>query len=140
MTFADGFKNAVLMSLGYSWVALAIALVPSLLVASAPGARRWHYAIAGLLGGVTGGFNGTATIYLSLWLACRGRVHACNAAPEALGLLIAFPVGSLLGCLVGLLCMHLYSGPGPLRNWAYAIGSQLAFWATMIFLFARFMA
>jgi MFS family permease len=136
----EGTKAAARVSLVFCWVSLLIALVPSLLVASATGARRWHYAVAGLLGGVAGGFSGTASIYLSLWLGCRSQVPAGKAAPEVLGLFIAFPVGSLLGCLVALLSMRLYCGPRPLRNWAYAIGSQLAFLAAMIFLVARFMA
>jgi hypothetical protein len=49
MTVVDGFKAAVLVSLVFSWIALLIALVPSLLVTSVAGARRWHYAIAGLM-------------------------------------------------------------------------------------------
>jgi hypothetical protein len=140
MTFVDGFKSAVSVSLIFSWIALLIALVPTLLVTFVAETRRWHYAVAGLLGGVAGGFSGAASLFLSLWFGCRGQVQGCNTAQGDMGLLVTFPVGSLLGCLVALLCMRLYSGPRPFRNWAYALVSQLAFWTTMIILFARLLA
>lgn len=140
MTLLEVFKAAVSVSLIFSWIALLIALVPTLLVAFAAKNRRWHYAIAGLLGGVVGGFSGAASLFLSLWFGCRGQVQGCNTAQGDMGLLVTFPVGSLLGCLVALLCMRIYSGPRPFRTWAYAIVSQLIFWATMITLFARLMA
>jgi hypothetical protein len=140
MTLVDVFKAAVSVSLIFSWIALLIALVPTLLVTFAVETRRWHYAIAGLLGGVTGGFSGAASLFLSLWFGCRGQVQGCNTALGDMGLLVTFPVGSFLGCLVALLCMRLYSGPRPFRTWVYAIVSQLIFWATMIILFARIMA
>jgi hypothetical protein len=140
MTFMDGFKAPVSVSLIFSWIALLIALLPTLLVTIATETRRWHYAVAGLLGGVVGGFSGAASLFLSFWFACRGQVQGCNTAQGDMGLLITFPLGALLGCLVALLCMRLYSGPHSFRNWAYAIASQLAFWAGMIIVFARLMA
>jgi hypothetical protein len=140
MTFVDGFKAAVYVSLTFSWIALLVALMPTLFVTIAAETRRWHYAIAGLLGGVAGGFSGAASLFLSFWFACRGQVQGCNTAQGDMGLLITFPLGSFLGCLVALLCTRLYSGPRPFRNWAYAIASQFAFWATVIILSARLMA
>ena len=140
MNLVDAFKAAVLVSLIFSWIALLIALVPTLLVTSAVETRRWQYAVAGLLGGVAGGFSGAASLFLSLWFSCRGQVQGCNTAQGDMGLLVTFPLGSFIGCLVALLCMRLYSGPRPLQNWAFAVASQIAFWVTMIILFARLMA
>jgi hypothetical protein len=140
MTFANGLRAAVWVSVMYSWIALLIALVPTLVVTFGTQSRRSHYAVAGLLGGIAGGFGGAAALFLSLWIACPGQNQACNTAQGDMGLLVTFPAGSFLGCIVALLCMRLYSGPSPYRNWAYAISSQLAFWAIMIILFARLMS
>jgi hypothetical protein len=140
MSVVDAFKAAVWVSIMFSWIALLIALIPTLLVTFAAETRRWHYAIAGLLGGVVGGFSGAASLFLSFWFGCRGQVQGCNTAQGDMGLIFTFPVGSFLGCVIALLCMRFYSGPRPFRNWAYAIVSQFAFWATMIVLFARLMA
>jgi MFS family permease len=140
MTIVDGFKAALSVSLRFSGIALLIALVPSLLVTLVAARRRWHYAVAGLLGGVAGGFSGAASLFLSFWFACRGQVQGCNTAQGDMGLIVVFPLGSFVGSLLGLLCTRLYSGPRPFRNWTYAIASQLAFWAAMIVLFARIMA
>ncbi len=121
MTLADVFKTAVSVSPIFSWIALLIALVPTLLVTVAVEKRRWHYAIAGLLGGGSGGFSGVASLFLSFWLGCQGQVQDCNTAQGDMGLLVTFPVGSLLGCLVALLCMRLCRGlalseRGPMRS------------------------
>jgi hypothetical protein len=140
MTFVDALKTAVSVGSVFSWIALLIALLPTLFAFLVVTTRRWHYAIAGLLGGVVGGFSGAASLFLGLWFGCRGQVQGCDTAQGDMGLLVTFPLGSLLGCLVGLLSMRLYSGPRPFRNWAFSIASQLAFWATMTILFARLMA
>jgi hypothetical protein len=155
MNFVDGLKAGISVACIFSWIALLIALVPTLFVTFAIGARHWQYAIAGLLGGVTGGFCGATSLFLSFWFACRGHVQSCNTAQGDMGLLVTFPLGSFAGCLVALAWTGLtlripektpwssvcsYSGPSPLINWAYAIASQLAFWPTMIILFARLMA
>lgn len=155
MNLVDGFKAAVSVSLIFSWVALLIALVPTLFVTFAVETRGWQYAVAGLLGGVAGGFCGAASLFLSFWIACRGQVQGCNAAQGDMGLFVTFPLGSFVGCLVALawtrftlkvpeespwssVCIR--SGRRSFRNWAYAIASQFAFWVTMIMLFARLMA
>jgi Na+/H+-translocating membrane pyrophosphatase len=140
MTLMDGLKAAAMVSLAFSWIALLIALAPALLLASVAETRRWHYGIAGLLGGVIGGFGGAASLFLSLWFGCRGQGAACNTALGDMGLLVTFPAGSFFGCLVAPLCMRIFSGLRPLRRWAYAIGSQIAFWSIMILLFGRLMA
>jgi hypothetical protein len=140
MTFVDDLKVALLVGSVFSWVAVLIALTPTLFVTFSVRTRRLHYAISGLLGGVVGGFCGAASLFLSLSFACRGQLQACNTAQGDMGLLIPFPVGSLVGCLVALLCMRLYSSPRPFRNWAYSIASQIAFWAIVTILFARLMA
>src|ERR1700732_1195823 len=103
MTIIDALKTAVLVASVASWIALLIALVPTLVVACVVAMRRWQYVIAGLLGGVAGGFCGAASLFLSFWFACRGHVQGCNTAQGDMGLLVTFPLGSLLGCLVGLL-------------------------------------
>jgi len=140
MPLIDALNAAVSVAFVFSWIALLIALVPTLLVSFAVSTRRWQYLIAGLLGGVAGGFCGAASLFLSFWFACQGHVQGCNTAPGDMGLLVTFPLGSLFGCVVGLLSMRLYSGPQLFRNWALSIASQLAFWATMTILFARLMA
>lgn len=155
MDFMDALKAAVSVTFVFSWIALLIALVPTLGVTFAVEKHRWHYAIAGLLGGVVGGFSGATSLFLSFWLACRGHVQSCNTAQGDMGLLVTFPVGSFVGCLVCLTWTSLtlrfpegsrwssvcrYSGPSQLRNWAYAIAFQLAFWAAVIALLARLMA
>jgi MFS family permease len=140
MTFIDALKTAVSVASVFSWIALLIAFVPTLFVSLVVATRRWQYIIAGLLGGVAGGLCGAASLFLSFWFACRGHVEGCNTAQGDMGLLVTFPVGSLLGCLVGLFSMRLYSGPRPSRNWLLSIASQVAFWATMTILFARLMA
>jgi hypothetical protein len=139
VTFIDALKAALSVASVFSWIALLIALVPTLFVFFAVATRRWHYVISGLLGGIAGGFCGAASLFLSFWFACRGHIQGCNTAQGDMGLLVTFPLGSLLGCLVGLLSMRLYLGPRPFRNWALSIVSQLAFWATMTILFARLM-
>jgi len=141
MTFVDALKVAVSVASVFSWIALLIALVPTLFVTFAiVDTRRWHYAIAGLLGGLGGGFCGAASLFLSLWFSCRGHVQGCNTAQGDMGLLVTFPLGSLAGCLVGLLFMNLYSVHHPFRSWAYWISSQLAIWAATTMLFGRLMA
>jgi hypothetical protein len=155
MNLVDGLKAAVSVSLIFSWIALLIALVPTLFVTFAVETRRWQYAIAGLLGGVAGGFCGATSLFLSFWFACRGQVQGCNTAQGDMGLLVTFPLGSFVSCLVALAWTRLtlripaespwssvsrYSGSSRFRNWAYAIASQLAFWAATIILFARLMA
>lgn len=140
MSFVDALRAAVSVALIFSWIALLIALLPTILVTSMAQTRRWDYGIAGLVGGVAGGFSGAASLFLSLWFGCRSQAQGCNTAQGDMGLLLTFPVGSFLGCLVALLSIHFYSGPHPFRNWAYAIASQVAFWAMMIFVFARVMA
>lgn len=140
MSYVDGLKAAVYAACFFSWIALLIALIPTLSVVFAVETRRWHYAISGLLGGVAGGFFGAASLFLSLVFACGGKVEGCNTAQGDMGLLVTFPLGSLVGCLVGLMCMRLYSGPRPFRNWAYSIASQIVFWAILTVLFARLMA
>ena len=140
MNFVGALEAAASVSFIFGWVALFIALIPSLFVALAVDTRGWQYAIAGLLGGVAGGFCGATSVFLSLWFACRGQVQGCNTAQGDMGLLITFPLGSIVGCLVALLCMRLYSGPRAFRNWAYSITSQIVFWAIVTILFARLMA
>jgi hypothetical protein len=155
MNFVDGLKAAVSVSFVFSWIALLIALLPTLLVSFAAETRGWQYAVAGLLGGVAGGFCGATSLFLSFWFACRGQVQGCNTAQGDMGLLVTFPLGSFIGCLLALAWTRLTlripekspwssvwcnSGPGPFRNWAYAIASQLVFWPAMIILFARLIA
>lgn len=141
MTFVDGLRVALSVACVFSWIALLIALIPTLFVAFAiVDIRRWHYVVAGLLGGVGGGFCGAAALFLSLWFSCRDQVQSCNTAQGDMGLLVTFPLGSLAGCLVALLCMQLCSSSHPLRTWAYWISSQLAIWAASTILFARLMA
>jgi hypothetical protein len=155
MNLMDGLKAAVSVSFTFSWIALFIALVPTLFVTIAVETHRWLYAIAGLLGGVAGGFCGAASLFLSFSFACRDQVQGCNSAQGDMGLLFTFPLGSFVGCLLALAWTKLtlgipeqspwssvcrYSGPSSLRNWAYAIASQLAIWTAMILLFALLMA
>jgi hypothetical protein len=140
MTLMQTLEAAAKVSLAFSWIALLIALAPTLFVASMAKSRRWHYRVAGLLGGIAGGFGGAASLFLSLWFGCRWQAHGCNDAQGDMGLLVTFPVGSFVGCLVALLCMRLYSGQRAIQNWAYAIGSQVAFWFVMTILFGRLMA
>ena len=140
MSLVDAFGAAASVALMFGWVSLLIALLPTLIVASVVDAHRRQYAIAGLLGGVGGGFCGACSLFLSLWFGCHGEVQGCNTAQGDMGLLLTFPVGAFLGCIVALLCMRLYSGPRHLQNWAYMVGAQIAFWAVMIVLFARLMA
>jgi hypothetical protein len=155
MNFVDGLKAGVSVSFIFSWIALLIALVPTLLVTFAVKTRRWQYLIAGLLGGIAGGFCGATSLFLSFWFACRGQVQGCNTAQGDMGLLITFPLGSFVGCFVALAWTKLtlripeespwssvcrYTGSHPIRNWAYAIASQLAFWVSTILLIARLMA
>ena len=140
MRFVDALGAAGSVAFMFAWVSLLLALVPTLCVTLAVDSRRCHYAIAGLLGGVVGGFCGAASLFLSLWFSCLGQIQGCNTAQGDMGLLITFPLGSFLGCPVALLCIRLYSGPSHFRNWAYAIGSQVAFWSVMVLVFARLMA
>jgi len=155
MNLVDGLKAAISVSLHFSWIALLIALLPTLFVTFAVETRRLQYAIAGLLGGVAGGFCGATSLFLSFWFGCQGQVQSCNTAQGDMGLLVTFPAGSLAGCLIALAWTRLTlgiptkspwssvfccGGASHLRNWAYAIVTQLAFWAATIILLARLMA
>lgn len=94
MTFVDGFKAAVSVSLIFSWIALLIALLPTLLVTIATETRRWHSGIAGLLGGVVGGFSGAASLFLSFFgLLAEGRFKDATLHKETWGCLSLFPSG-----------------------------------------------
>lgn len=141
MSFANGLNAAAYVSLIFSWIALLIALLPTLLVTFAfVETRRWQYIVAGLLGGLAGGFCGAASLFVSFWFACQGQVHGCNTAQGDMGLIVTFPLGSLTGCFVALMCMRLFSGFRHPRNWAYWVASQLAIGAAMAMFFARLMA
>jgi hypothetical protein len=144
------------VSVRFSWIAILIACFPSFftfLSASTP--RRWYYASAGLLGGLAGEFCGAGSLFLSLFLSCRGEPKPCNSAQGDMGLLITLPLGSFLGSLIALgwtwtslriphhsvwASVFSYSGPNRIRNWIYAFGVQMTFWVFMTWLLARLMA
>jgi hypothetical protein len=141
MSLAEALKTALLVASVYSWVTLLLAAVPTLFITFVfITGRRWEHAIAGLLGGVGGGFCGAAALFLSLWLSCRDVPTGCNTAQGDMGLLVTFPVGSIAGCLIALLCMNRISSSSRFKNWVYWIGSQIAIWATTTILFAQLMA
>ena len=110
MNLVDGLKAAISVSLHFSWIALLIALLPTLFVTFAVETRRLQYAIAGLLGGVAGGFCGATSLFLSFWFGCQGQVQSCNTAQGDMGLLVTFPAGSLAGCLIALAWTRLTLG------------------------------
>jgi hypothetical protein len=156
MSLLEVFKATIFGSVWLSWIAVLIACLPTVGVfAIAPKRRRWQYVVAGLLGGVAGEFCGVGSLFLSLWLDCRGQGPSCNTAQGDMGLIITVPVGSLVGSLLALCWTWVtlripsespwssvccYSGPSRIQNWTYAIAVQIAFWVLATWLFARLMA
>jgi hypothetical protein len=155
MNLQDALKAAVTTFLSFSWIALAIAFLPTLIVVVAAETRRWQYGIAGMLGGIAGEFCGIGSLFLSFWFACGNKAYVCNTAQGDMGLIITIPLGSFIGCLLALSWTNLslkipedspwssvcrYSGPSRIRNWTYAIAIQGAFWASVTCLLARIMA
>ena len=102
MSVSETLRATLSASLWLSWIALLIAILPTILVMVAAERHRWQYLIVGVLGSVAGEFCGVASLFLSLWFSCLGQGQACNTAQGDMGLIITLPVGSLLGCLFAL--------------------------------------
>ena len=143
MSLRETLIACAMASVWFSWIALLIACVPTLMVFSAAAkATRFHYLVAGLLGGVVGEFCGTSGLFLSLWYGCLGQGKSCNTAQGDMGLLVTIPVGALLGCVLGMLwilatlrfpptspwaSLSRYTGPSRAGNWACSIATPVAF-------------
>lgn len=152
----EALTATINVSIRFSWLALLIASVPSGIASLiAPDGRRRQYLIAGLLGGIAGESCGVGSLFLGLWLSCLKEPQPCNTAQGDMGLIVTFPVGSILGSLLAIgwtwLTLKIpagnpwssvcsYSGPDRVRNWAYAIASQIVFWILLTWLFARLMS
>lgn len=154
MELVETLKTMVIASLWFSWIALGIALMPTLFVSIAAETHGWQYAVAGLLGGVVGEFCGTGSLFLSFWLSCRNQPQ-CNTAQGDMGLIVVVPVGSIIGCLLALFWTRFtlripegspwssvsrYTGRSRFQNWAYAIALQVAFWSLVTWVSALLMA
>jgi hypothetical protein len=155
MSLSQTLTTTLFASLWFSWIALLIACLPTLLamtIASKP--HRLQYLIAGFLGSLAGEFCGVASLFLSLWLSCRGQSQ-CNDAQGGMGLIITVPAGSLLGCVFALfwtwmsLKVHSesawawvfrYSGANEVKNWICVIGVPMAIWVLTTLFFARLFA
>ena len=154
MNFVDGLKAAVSVSFVFSWIALLIALLPTLLVSFA--ARR---AVGSTLLPGDWGSRGRilrSHLAVSQFLVCMSRsstrLQHCTRRHGAVSYVSARFVYRLSLALAWTrLTLRIpekspwssvwcNSGPGPFRNWAYAIASQLVFWPAMIVLFARLIA
>jgi len=131
MDLVETLKATVMAALWFSWIALAIALVPTLFASIAAENHGKQYALAGLLGGVAGEFCGTGSLFLSLWISCRNQAQ-CNTAQGDMGLIVTVPLGSFIGCLLALFWTWLtlriqegsvwasvsrYTGPSRVQNW-----------------------
>jgi hypothetical protein len=154
MELVDALKTMLIASLWFSWIALAIALLPTLFVSIAAETHGWQYAIAGLLGGVVGESCGTASLFLSFWLSCRNQAQ-CNTAQGDMGLIVVVPVGTIIGCVLALSWTRItlripedspwssvsrYTGPSRVQNWAYAVALQVGFWLLATWVSALLMA
>jgi hypothetical protein len=153
MSIWEVLRATVFASLWFSWVALLIAAVPTL-VAFVISSRK-QYLVSGFLGGLAGEFCGVGSLFLSFWFSCRGQGQSCNTAQGDMGLMITAPVGSLLGCLLALCwnwatlripsespwaSVSRYSGASRVKNWTYAIAIPIAFWVLTTLFLARLMA
>ena len=155
MKLNEVFEATLFATLWLSWVAVVIALIPTAIAfAIVSVERRWRYVFAGILGGVAGEACGVASLFLSLWMFCRGQGQYCNTAQGDMGLIITVPVGSLCGCLLGFTwtwighripaesafaSVYCYSGPKRVQNWLYSIAISFAFWVLATYVFARLM-
>ena len=153
MSLSQTLTATLVAFLWFSWVALLIGCLPTLLaMAAAAKPRRLQYLIAGFLGSVGGEFCGVASLFLSLWLSCRGQSQYCNSAQGDMGLIITVPAGSLLGCVFALFWTWMslnvssespwawvsrYSGASQVKNWTCAIGVPMAFWILTTLFLAR---
>ena len=149
MTLLQVLKATMIASAWFLWIAVPIACLPTAFAfAVAPRRHRWHYVVAGLLGGV-------ASLFLSVWFYCRGQGQSCNTAQGDMGLIITLPVGSFLGSSLAVCwtwvtlrippespwsSIWCYSGPSRIQNWTYAIAIPIAFWVLVTLFFARLMA
>jgi hypothetical protein len=154
MDLVETLKVVLTAGLWFSWIALAIALLPTLLVSIAAENHKKQYALAGLLGGVAGEFCGTSSLFLSLWLYCRKQAQ-CNTAQGDMGLIVTVPLGSFIGCLLALSWTWLtlgiqegsvwssvsrYNGPSRIQNLTCAIALQVVFWMSITWVLALLMA
>jgi hypothetical protein len=156
MSLREVLITCVSASLRFSWIAILISCVPTLVVFSAAAKpNRLQYLIAGLLGGIAGEFCGTSALFLSLWYGCLGQGQSCNTAQGDMGLIVTIPVGSLLGCLLAMswtlatlrfpptslwASVICYTGPNRLGNWTCSIATPAAFCILTTLVLARLMA
>jgi hypothetical protein len=130
LTILNPLQDLIPLMVGI-WVALLISALPTLLVVCLA-ERRWDYGIGGVTGGIVGGFCGAASLFLSLKLDCQFHGHDCHDGQAGMGVLTTFPVGALLGCLIGLLSIRLYSSADSSRDRIMAALTQVAFWAVAV--------
>lgn len=121
---------------GVIGVALAITLLPTLTVVCAAETRRGYYAIAGMLGGVVGGFGGAAALFLGLWLSCWGQTKGCNTAQGDMGLLVSFPAGDFLGSVAALVGVQVFFGEYSRKKRMTMMALLLAVWGAAMLLCA----
>lgn len=115
-------------------IALAIALLPTLAVVCVAEKRRGYYAIAGMLGGVVGGFGGAAALFLGLWLSCWGQTQGCNTAQGDMGLLVSFPAGAFLGSIAALVGVRVVSKDDSRKKRMAMMALLLAAWGAVMLL------
>jgi hypothetical protein len=154
LTLWDTLTASLNVALWFSWVALLIATLPTIMVWAAAEEHRLLYVVVGALGSIAGGFCGAASLFLGLWFYCLGVVQGCNTAQGDMGLMITFPAGSLLGCFLSLFWMWAmlrispdspwawvtrYSGTSRVGYWSYAIGVPATFLALITIFFAFLM-
>ncbi len=156
MILRETLIACVSASLWFSWIAILIACVPTLVVFSiAAKPHRLQYLIAGLLGGIAGEFCGTSALFLSLWYGCLGQGQSCNTAQGDMGLLVTIPIGSLLGCLLAMwwisatlsflptspwASVSRYTGPSRVGNWTCTLAVPAIFFVLTTVVLARLMA
>jgi hypothetical protein len=142
-------------SLWFTWIAVLIAILPTMAAMIAADRHRLQYLIAGVSGSIAGEFCGVASLFLGLWFSCVGQGQTCNTAQGDMGLIITLPAGSLLGCLSALFWVWAtlkvasdspwawvsrYSGTSRVRNWGYVLGIPAVFWVLSTIFLAWLMA
>lgn len=99
MDFWEALKASMFASFWFSWIAVPIAYVPTWAIASSSPNYRRDYFIAGLSGGVAGEICSTSSLFLSMWLWCRGQ-ESCNTAQGDIALIYLIPLGTAIGSLL----------------------------------------
>ena len=157
MEMLEVLRTSIVGSIVFSLVGLPIACVSAFVfgTAFAPRIYRWHYILAGLLGGLGGEFCAVSSVFLSLSMWCSHHPQPCNDAQGGIVLIFLLPIGVIGGSLFACwwtrltikipeksvwTSIFIYSGPSRVLNWCCAMTVPVAICVLIIWMLALLMA